>query len=73
MRGLSIFMNPLKSKLNNTDFAQLQQYLYTKAKILKEQTKIIHYDKITKLNRGLIGQNYLCMKSKIVPTCHLIN
>ena len=35
-------------------------------KTLKEETTKIHHEKITKLNRGSVGQNYLCMKSKVV-------
>ena len=65
-KELSTLIKILKSKLNKTDFTQLQRHLYNKAKTLKEQTTRIHHDKISKLNRGSVGQNYLCMKSKIV-------
>jgi hypothetical protein len=63
---LNILMKYLKSKMKLPDFQQLQQFLHLKSKIAKEKITKNHEEKLLKLNKGPIGQDYETLRCKII-------
>ncbi|CAF5029396.1 unnamed protein product, partial [Rotaria sp. Silwood1] len=52
--------------LNHHDFNQLQKYLYERSKLFKDKTVITHEKKLKTLHKGPIGQDYQCLKTKLI-------
>ena len=65
-KELKTLLDFTRSIMKNEDFNQLQKYLYERSKVLKEKTTVTHEKKLTKLNNGPVGQNYVSLKSKLV-------
>lgn len=65
-KELKTLLNHSESIMTADDFKQLQKYLYERSKSTKEKTTLIHEKKLTKLNNGPVGQNYLSLKNKLV-------
>ena len=63
-------IKPLMENLSNTmqfsDFNKLQKYLFERSKELTDKTTRVHEKKLTKLNGGPVGQNFLSLKNKLI-------
>ena len=65
-KEIKSLLDNLQSTMSYDDFNKLQNYLYDRSKRIKELTTLKHEKKLTKLNKGPVGQNYQALKTKLV-------
>ncbi|CAF1047742.1 unnamed protein product, partial [Didymodactylos carnosus] len=53
-------------KLSSSDYRQLEQFIYEKAKLENDKATKIHEKKLKQLNHDLVGQDYSMMKNKVL-------
>ncbi|CAF4969727.1 unnamed protein product, partial [Rotaria sp. Silwood1] len=65
-KELNELLKYFEYSLNHHDFNRLQKYLYERSKLFKDKTVITHEKKLKTLHKGPIGQDYQCLKTKLI-------
>ncbi|CAF1389693.1 unnamed protein product [Adineta ricciae] len=65
-KQVSSILKELEKRLSNSDYDNVKKFCYNSAK--KKHSEVVknHRDKLERLNRGPIGQNYEEMKNKLI-------
>lgn len=65
-KQVSSIMTELERRISSIDYANIKKFFYSSACRVHSRVMKNHQNKLEKLNRGPIGQNYEEMKSKLI-------
>jgi hypothetical protein len=59
-------INNLQSSVSSTDYINIQKFMYELAMREREKIKKLHMEKLERLNKGPVGQNYESVTNKLI-------